>query len=217
MKGFRKLVLVTVILVFCEVALAGCGNEKAGKQIDTPVDASISSTTDLSENTINEDTDGKSENVITNELAFVYKENKIAISDIVDDQKIESMLGKADEIKSHTYSNDDGLNMDPLIGRTEKQYKFPGLVIKTIDGENKKFYVFSIEITDPKYSTTRNIKVEDSFEKLKDAYPEGILLGGELSDAEDDFRYEPVDYADVMNFHIKGKVIESIQMYKLLD
>ena len=131
--------------------------------------------------------------------------------------KIESML-KADEIKSHTYSVGDGKNMDPLNGLTGKQYYYPGLVIKTIDAtEDKKSYIFSIEITDPKYPTIRNIKVGDSFEKLKEVYPEGILLGGELTDEEDDYRYEPVNYVDVMNFHIKEKKIESILIYTLLD
>lgn len=128
------------------------------------------------------------------------------------------MLGKADEIKSHTYSYGDGKNMDQLNGMTEKQYSFPGLVIKTIDAtENKQFFIFSIEITDPKYPTIRNVKVGDSLEKLKAAYPEGNLLGDELTDKEIDFRYEPVNYAEVMNFHIKDKKIEGILIYKLLD
>jgi len=108
--------------------------------------------------------------------------------------------------------------MDQLNGMTEKQYSFPGLVIKTIDAtENKQFFIFSIEITDPKYPTIRNVKVGDSLEKLKAAYPEGNLLGDELTDKEIDFRYEPVNYAEVMNFHIKDKKIEGILIYKLLD
>lgn len=108
--------------------------------------------------------------------------------------------------------------MDQLNGMTEKQYHFPGLVIKTINAtEDKKYFVFSIEITDPRYPTVRNIKVGDSFEKLKKAYPEGNLLGDELTDKEDGFRYEPVDYAEVMHFLIKDKKIESILIYKLLD
>lgn len=128
------------------------------------------------------------------------------------------MLGKVDKIKSHTYSKDDGKNMDQLEGMTEKQYSFPGLIIKTIDAtEDKKFFILSIEISDPKYPTIRNIKVGDSFEKPKEAYPEGNLLGGELSKQEDDFRYEPVNYVDAMSFHIKDKKIESILISTLLD
>ena len=127
-------------------------------------------------------------------------------------------MGKADKISTHTYSKDDGKNMDQLEGRTEKQYSYPGIVIKTIDAtEDKKFFIFSIEITDAKYPTIRNVKVGDSFERLKEAYPDGVLLGGELSDEEDDFRYEPVNYVDVMNFKIKNKKIEKILIYTLLD
>lgn len=233
MKVFGKIAIVTVLLIFCTAALGGCmdkgalpgddstdilNNTPTGTETDTSAESPADSSTGASEEVIKEGTIEKSGNVILKQLAFVYEENVIAISDIVDDQKIESMLGKADEIKSHTYSIDDGKNMDQLNGMTEKQYYFPGLVIKAIGaGEDKKSFIFSIEITDPKYPTIRNIKVGDSFEKLKEAYPEGVLLGGELTDEEDDFRYEPVNYVDVMNFHIKDKKIESILIYTLLD
>lgn len=242
MKVFRKIVIVSMLLVFCGMVMGGCGKNEVkspGNTItdiptdtptDTPVNTSNETQTDTSDDTladsltddseevIKEGTVEKSGNVVLKQLAFVYQENTIAISDIVDDQKIENMLGKADEIKSHTYSIDDGLNMDQLNGMTEKQYQFPGLVIKTIDAaEDKKSFIFNIEITDPKYPTVRNIKVGDSYEQLKEAYPEGNLTGGELSDQEDDFRYEPVNYVDVMSFHIKDKKVESIQIYSLID
>ncbi len=230
MKIFRKIVTGTMFLVLCGMVLAGCGNkavEAPGNMLNgTPGNTSNGATTETStetsaetsEDVIKEGTVEKDGNVVLKQLAFIYREKTIALSDIVDDQKIESMLGKADEIKTHTYSKDDGLNMDQLNGMTEKQYKYPGLVIKTIDAtEDKKAFIFSIEITDPKYPTIRNVKVGDSFEKLKDAYPEGNLLGGELSDVEDDFRYEPVNYVDVMTFHIKDKKVESILINTLLD
>lgn len=237
MKVFRKIVIVTMLLVFCGMVLGGCGKSEAKApntltdtptdapdntasepQTDTSIETSDDNSTDDTEEVIKEGTVEKNGNVVLKQLAFVYQENAIAISDIVDDEKIESMLGKADEIKSHTYSKDDGLNMDQLNGMTEKQYQYPGLVIKTIDAtEDKKSFIFSIEITDPKYPTVRNIKVGDSFEKLKEAYPEGNLTGGELSDEEDDFRYEPVNYVDVMSFHIKDKKVESILIYSLFD
>jgi len=238
MKVFRKIVIVTMLLAFCGMGLAGCAKNKVKSPgnilTDTPTvtpnntsvetqpgtstDAPVVSITDVPEEVIKEGTIEKDGNVILKQLAFVYKENAIAISDIVDDEKITNLLGKADEIKSHTYSKDDGLNMDQLNGMTEKQYQFPGLIIKTIDAtEDKKSFIFNIEITDPQYPTIRNIKVGDSYEELKAAYPEGNLMGGELSDEEDDFRYEPVNYVDVMTFHIKDKKVESIQIYTLLD
>jgi hypothetical protein len=185
---------------------------------DISKDNSKDDTTDDSEEVIKEGTVVKDGNVVLKQLAFLYKENTIAISDIVDDKKLESLLGKPEKIKSHTYSPDDGLNMDPLNGMTEKQYQYKGLVIKTIDGaEDKQSFIFSIEITDKKYPTVRNIKVGDSYDKLKEAYPEGNLTGGELTNEEDDFHYEPVNYVDAMNFHIKDKKVESISIYTLLD
>jgi hypothetical protein len=225
MKLLKKTVIGTMLLVLFGIVFGGCGNEVKSPgntltdtQTDTSTDTPAGISTDAPEEVIKEGNIEKSGNVILKQLAFVYQENTIALSDIVDDQKIESMLGKADEIKSHTYSYDDGKNMDQLNGMTEKQYYFPGLVIKTIDAtEDKKSFIFSIEITDPKYPTIRNIKVGDSFGKLKEAYPEGNLLGDELTDEEDDFRYEPVNYVDVMSFHIKDTKIESILISTLLD
>lgn len=213
MKMVAKIVLVTIIFVLCGMAFVGCGYKEMDRSNNTSNETSADTSGVIKDGTVK-----KYGNVVFKQLAFVYHEYTIAISDIVDDQIIESMLGKADEIKSHTYSYDDGKNMDQLNGMTEKQYHFPGLVIKTIDStENKKFFIFSIEITDPKYPTTRNIKVGDSFEKLKEAYPEGNLIGDQLTDKENDFRYEPVNYTEVMNFYIKDKKIESILIYMLLD
>ncbi len=226
MKAFRKIIIVTLLLVLGGMLLAGCGKSDAeptesttgGTSLTTQTGTTAGTTTDASGETTKETTAETGGNAALKDLAFIYRENVITLSDIVDDEKMESLLGKADEIKSHTYSKDDGLNMDPLNGMTEKQYKFPGLVVKTIDAaKDKKFFIFNIQISSPNYPTSRKIKVGDSFEKLKEAYPEGHLTGGELGDGEDDFRYEPVDYVDVMSFHIKDKKVESILIYKLMD
>lgn len=230
MNVIKKYVMITGFLAMSAMALSGCtkSQEKTGEPTtaSTPLDTSKDSSketetqpsSDSTDKVIKEGSVEKEGNVILKQLAFVYQDKTISLSDIVDDQKMESLLGKATEIKSHTYSPDDGKNMDPLNGKTEKQYLYPGLVIKTIDGaENNKSFIFNIEITDPKYPTVRNIKVGDSYELLKETYPEGTLLGGEISNEEDDFRYEPANYVDVMKFHIKDKKVESIQIYTLID
>ena len=230
MNVIKKYVMITGFLAMSAMALSGCtkSQEKTGEPTtaSTPLDTSKDSSketeaqpsSDSTDKVIKEGSVDKEGNVILKQLAFVYQDKTISLSDIVDDQKMESLLGKATEIKSHTYSPDDGKNMDPLNGKTEKQYLYPGLVIKTIDGaEDNKSFIFNIEITDPKYPTVRNIKVGDSYELLKETYPEGTLLGGEISNEEDDFRYEPANYVDVMKFHIKDKKVESIQIYTLID
>lgn len=230
MNVIKKYVMITGFLAMSAMALSGCtkSQEKTGEPTtsSTPLDTFKDSSketeaqpsSDSTDKVIKEGSVEKEGNVILKQLAFVYQDKTISLSDIVDDQKMESLLGKATEIKSHTYSPDDGKNMDPLNGKTEKQYLYPGLVIKTIDGaENNKSFIFNIEINDPKYPTVRNIKVGDSYELLKETYPEGTLLGGEISNEEDDFRYEPANYVDVMKFHIKDKKVESIQIYTLID
>ena len=110
----------------------------------------------------------KEGNVVLKELAFVYNEHTIAISDTANEEQMEQMLGKPDNFKSHTYTAGDGTNMDNLIGFTEKVYTYPGLEIKTISvPEGKQDSIFNIEITDPKYTTIRNIKAGDSLDTLK--------------------------------------------------
>ncbi|NLM27671.1 MAG: hypothetical protein GX211_05770 [Clostridiaceae bacterium] len=228
-NNLRKLVTGTLILIFCVTALHGCKNNQVhtptdSKQTDVPTgiltDTATDNTTDnkLDSSVIKDYTLSNSENTNLKELTFIYNDNIVGISDLVDDEKLESILGEAEEIKSHTYSYDDGLNMDMLVGFTEKQYKYPGLEIKTINTyKDEKFFIFQIKITDSSYSTIRDIKVGDSVKKLKEAYPEGNLLGNGTANEEGDFQYLTANYDEGIKFHIKNELIESILMYKLLD
>ncbi|MGG4128930.1 hypothetical protein ABEW19_11690 [Paenibacillus illinoisensis] len=233
MKLTKKAASFIVLGALLTVALTGCqssdatspetGQSTANEQ--SKGEGASNSTAPASENSEEKGTEAikegsmeKEGNVVLKELAFVYNEHTIAISDTANEDQMEQMLGKPDNLKSHTYSAGDGTNMDTLIGFTEKVYTYPGLEIKTISiPEGKQDSIFHIEITDPKYATVRNIKAGDSLDTLKNAYPEGKLLGDGAPDEEDDFRYEPSNYVDVMSFHIKDAKVESIQIYSLLD
>lgn len=221
MKALIKITIFTGFMVLCVGALSGCGKNRVKSPVETTAPAKGSVSTENETETTKATVISDSENATKEslkELGFIYNGKTITLLDFADDQKMEGMLGKADDTKTHTYSTSDGLNMDQLTGKTEKQYLYPGLVIKTIDaGENNKSYIYQIEITGSQYTTVRNVKVGDSFEALKEAYPEGNLIGGELSNEEDDFRFEEEDYANVMNFHIKNKKVSSIQIYSLID
>ena len=224
MKALIKLTIVTGLLVLCVGALSSCGKNRVKSPDETTAPAKVSTETETTkapstaaQSTVISDSENTTKESLK-ELGFVYNGKTITLLDFTDDPKMEGMLGKAEDTKTHTYSSSDGLNMDQLTGKTEKQYLYPGLVIKTIDaGENNKSYIYQIEITGSQYTTVRNVKVGDSFEALKEAYPEGNLIGGELSNEEDDFRFEEEDYANVMNFHIKNKKVASIQIYSLID
>lgn len=196
-------------------ALTGCQSN----QVKSPEAASPSGNSEgQSTVVVKEGSKQKEGNVVLKELAFMFKGKTIAISDTANEEQLEQMLGKAEHVKSHTYRADDGTNMDTLIGFTEKVYTYPGLKIKTISiPDGKQDSIFHIEITDPKYATVRNIKAGDSLDTLKNAYPEGRLVGEGAPEEEDDFRYEPSNYVDVMSFHIKDAKVESIQIYSLLD
>lgn len=215
MKNLTKTFALVMILAAFIALFTGCVKNEAplptpnkpdqNKPVKPPV-----------ENVTDQGTIPKEGNVILKELALVYNGKTIAISDIIEENSLESILGKASEKKSHTYSPGDGKNMDPLNGMTEVQYKFPGLEIKAISNlEGKDFSVFNIIITDAKYTTPRNIKVGDSAAKLKEAYPEVVTQGSD--DVQDEYRYQPVNYVDGMRFDMKGGKIERIYIYKLLD
>ena len=226
MKTFIKRTIITGFMVLCVGALSGCGKNRVKSPDETTAPAKASASTETeptkvpstaAQSTVISDSENAAKESLK-ELGFIYNGKTITLLDFTDDQKMEAMLGKAEDTKTHTYSTSDGLNMDQLTGKTEKQYLYPDLVIKTIDaGENNKSYIYQIEITGSQYTTVRNVKVGDSFETLKEAYPEGNLIGGELSNEEDDFRFEEEDYANVMNFHIKNKKVSSIQIYSLID
>lgn len=213
MKNLIRAFPLMLIFAFFITLFTGCTKNQAptpdNTSVNTPANPPVENVTD-------QGTIPKTGNVILKELVFVYNEKTIAISDIAEESELENILGKTDEMKSHTYSPDDGLNMDPLNGMTEVQYKYPGLVIKAIKTvEGKDFSIFNIIITDSKYATPRNIKVEDSVEKLKEAYPEVVTPGSD--GIQHEYRYLPVNYVDGMTFDMKDNKIARIYMYTLLD
>jgi hypothetical protein len=61
--------------------------------------------------------------------------------------------------------------------------------------EKNKFYVYQMEVSDPKYTTPRLVKVGDSLDKLKD----------------------PVDHFDAMGFTVADNKIGKIKIYTLLE
>ncbi|SEK61574.1 hypothetical protein SAMN05518856_103216 [Paenibacillus sp. OK003] len=218
MKLINKATAVILLSILLTMALTGCQSNGAKSPEAAQNLADKNTSNEQSAEAIKEGSMEKEGNVVLKELAFVYNEHTIAISDTANEDQMEQMLGKPDHLKSHTYSADDGTNMDTLIGFTEKVYTYPGLEVKTISiPEGKQDSIFHIEITDPKYATVRNIKAGDSLDTLKNAYPEGKLHGDGSPNEEDDFRYEPSNYVDVMSFHIKDAKVESIQIYSLLD
>ncbi len=217
-KPWNTVSMIIIVFIIGSL-LPGCAAEEPAAPIEPPVEVVEEHTeapTEPEEYMELCSIDGN-ERLLMQQLAFIYNRNTITLGDVADEDKMSSLFGKASEFKSHTFTEGDGRNMDQLIGFTEKVYDYDGLVVKTIEGSEIEPFIFSIEITDPKYQTLRKIKVGDSYEVLRESYPEGILLGGEIADGEDDYRYEPFDYVNVMNFHINNRIVESISITRLLD
>jgi hypothetical protein len=210
MKVMSRAIAAMMFVVLSTSVLSGCGSGAEGIIKEKVIPKSENNST------IKEKVIPKEENSILKELAVIYNNNSLKLSDFVDDKKLEDMFGMAEEIKSHTYSANDGLNMDPLIGLTNKKYKFQGLRIETINTLDKKekFYVHQIEIFDSKYTTPRKVKVGDTVAKLKEEYPE--LTSDPNSETSDFYIYSPVNHFDSMLFKIKDNKISSIRIYTLL-
>ena len=209
MKKITKTISVLMISILFMTYFVGCQNKSV---IKAPETTPTPSTTQV----ITEKEPPASANPIYKELAIQYNDNSLQLYDFVDTIKLEKMFGKVEEEKSHTYAADDGLNMDFLIGLTNKEYKFPGLIIEainTLDAKDK-FHVHNIKISDPKYSTPKNIKISDSVSMLKEKYPDATLVPG---DDGERYLYRPVDHFDTMEFKIKNDKVSSINIYSLLD
>jgi hypothetical protein len=204
MKAIIKKMAVVLIAVLCITYLAGC-------QIDK-VDVEPVKPDKPGEEVIIPDEKPTENNTLLKELAVHYQGKSLQISEVVNDKIIEDLFGKVQEKKTHVYTAAD--NMDPHTGKTTNEYKFSGMVIKTINTleEVDKFYVYKIEFTDPKYATPRNIKVGDSVDMLIKGYPELTFVQD-----NDYYLYNPIDHFDAMGFTIKDNKISHIQIYTLLE
>ena len=160
-----------------------------------------------------EDETPTTENTKLKELAIQYERNSLQISGDANEEILVDLFGVAEEKKTHTYTAED--NMDPHIGKTTNEYRFPGMIIKTINTleDKNKFYVYQMEVSNPKYTTPRSIKVGDSLDKFKEEYPEASLV----PDSDGYYLYSPVDHFDTMGVTIVDNKISKIKIYTLLE
>jgi hypothetical protein len=186
--------------------LAGCQINTVGTNPEDPINQE--------EKEVKEDEKPTTGNTKLKDLAIQYEGNSLQISGDANEEILQDLFGVAEEKKTHTYTAED--NMDPHIGKTKIEYRFPGMIIRNINTleEVNKFYVYQIEVSDPKYTTPRLIKVGDSEAKLKEVYPEASLV----SDSDGgNYLYRPVDHFDTMGFTIVDNKISKINIYTLLE
>jgi hypothetical protein len=204
MKTILKKITVILIAVLCMTYLAGCQVEPVETNPEPPIKQE--------EPEEKEDEIPITGNANLKDLAIQYEGNKLQISGDANEEILKDLFGAAEEVKTHTYTAED--NMDPHIGKTTNEYKFPGMMIKTINTleQRDKFYVYQIVVSDPRYTTTRSIKVGDSLDQLKEAYPEATLVPDSYY-----YLYNPVDHFDAMGFTIADNKISEIKIYTLLE
>lgn len=215
MKKITKIISVLMISTLFMTYFVGC-QKKSGNEVPETTTKQETTTEPEATQVVPGKESPKNENPIFKELAVNYNNNSLQLYDYVDTIKLEKIFGKMEEEKSHTYAADDGLNMDFLIGLTNKEYKFSGLIIEAINTleEKDKFYVHKIKISDQKYSTPKNIKINDSVSMLKEQYPKATPVPG---DDGENYLYRPVDHFDTMEFKIKDDKVSSIVIYSSLD
>lgn len=207
MKVISKSIAVVFITVLCMTYLVGCQINTVGTNPEEPINQA--------EKVVKEDETSTTGNTKLKELAIQYEGNSLQISGDANEEILQDLFGIAKDNKTHTYTAED--NMDPHIGKTKIEYKFPGMIIRTINTLEKdnKFYVYQIEVSDPRYTTPRLIKVGDSLEKLREVYTEANIVTD--SDEEGYYLYNPVDHFDAMGFTIVDNKISKIKIYTLLE
>jgi len=210
MKIISKRITVVLIAALCMAILAACQTDTAGTNPEDPINQEGKKVSE-----VKKDETPTTENTNLEELAIDYEGNRLQISGDANEDILEDLFGAAEAKKTHTYTAED--NMDPHTGRTTNEYSFPGMIIKTINTleEGNGFYVYQIEVSDPKYTTPRLIKVGDSLDKFKEKYPEASLVS--YSNGGGYYLYRPVDHFDTMAFTIVDDKISQIKIYTLLE
>lgn len=222
MKNISRRISVTVFAVLCMTLFAGCQTipmktappDSTGDTTPTvSIEETVSAVSTAMETEVIESETSATANSKLEELAIVYDGNRLQISGDANEVILVDLFGAPEEKKTHTYTAED--NMDPHLGKTTIEYRFPGLVIKTINTLEEKdhFYVYQMEVTDPKYTTPRLIKVGDSLDKLQEVYPEANLV----PDSDGYYLYRPIDQFDTMAFTVKDNSISEIRIYSLLE
>lgn len=206
MKIEFKRIAVILIAAMLITGFAGCQPDTDGTIPEDPINQG-----EENEGEENEGESPTTGNPKLKELAIQYEGNKLQISGDANEEILVDLFGLAEEKKTHTYTAED--NMDPHIGKTTKEYSYPGMIIRTINTleEKDKFYAYQIEVTDPKYTTPRFIKVGDSLDLLTEKYPEASAVD------EGSYLYRPVDHFDTMAFTIFDERISEIRIYTLLE
>ena len=202
MKTISKRLAIIMIASLFMTGFAACQTNTEGPDPVDPIDQ---------EEEENEGETPTTENTKLKDLAIEYEGKRLQISGDANEEILVDLFGAAEEKKTHTYTAED--NMDPHIGKTTNEYQFPGMIIKTINTleEENKFYVYQIEVTDPKYTTPRLIRVGDSLDMLKEKYPEANSVD------EGYYLFSPVDHFDSMGFTIVDNKISMIRIYTLLE
>jgi len=202
MKTISKRLAIIMIASLFMTGFAACQTNIEGPDPVDPIDQ---------EEEENEGETPTTENTKLKDLAIEYEGKRLQISGDANEEILVDLFGAAEEKKTHTYTAED--NMDPHLGKTTNEYQFPGMIIKTINTleEENKFYAYQIEVTDPKYTTPRLIKVGDSLDKLKEKYPEASSVD------EGYYLFSPVDHFDSMGFTIVDNKISMIKIYTLLE
>jgi len=210
MKTLLKRIVVVLIGISCMTYLAGCQIGTTSKNPEEPIKQADKEIEQVKEEEI-----ATAGNVELKELAIQYKGNILQISGSANEEILQDLFGTAEEKKVRTYTAED--NMDPHTGKTTIEYRFPGMIIRSINTleDKNRFYVYEMEISDPKYTTPRSIKVGDSLDELKEGYPEARQITD--SDGEGYYLYNPVDHFDAMGFTIVDNKISKIKIYTLLE
>ena len=198
-----------ILLLISVLATTGCGKSEELK----PNEENISNSPVSIENK-----DGMEESNLPiqelddlSEFSFLIEDRKVTLMDWEDEVNLGDLFGKPKQEKIEQL----GSGSDTFAGAYIKELKFSGVDLKLFSPKDngKKFYILSMEVSDPKYQTIRGVKVGDALEALNKNYPEITPIPDGREDKNNrGYRLEQGAY-NYITFEIKEGFIIKISIY----
>jgi hypothetical protein len=150
-----------------------------------------------------------------NDYSFMYNNRNVPLLEWDDKININEILGEPLSEKTEVLGN----GSDTLTGSFVKKIEYEGLKLTLFSPKQngKTFWIFSIEITSPKYMTARGVKIGDNIDKLKQIYPDIDIAKDGRTDVNNCAYDITSDMYSFLRFEVKDGVIKEIKIYQDLS
>lgn len=194
--------LLGLFVVLSLITIFGCTNT-----VQNPIEDPKENNTSTSNNA--QDISSK---LVKNEYTILVGNESFSLSDFDRLISFEALFGKSTFEETKVL----GPSSDTYMGSYEKTLKFKGieLVLFSPKGDGQTFFLISIRFNSKNIKTFRGIGIGDTLSKLKEIYPEAIVISGNEKDPNNcTYMYqEPSSGFKSMRFEVKAGEIQEIHL-----